>query len=512
MKKCSACENSLDHIPFCISFLAMVIFIVFAILSPGDFTQYFDTLQNWITCNFGWLSIFLSLCIVLFALGVIFSPIGAIRIGGKDAKPDFSLWKWFTISLCAGIGIGILFWGIGEPIFHLMSPPKNLGLEPGSYQAGVFAISQSILHWSVAQYAMYAICGVAFALSAYNKGLPLSIFSGLKSLVPDHYASVSRCVLHIICIFSLSCAVISSMGSLILMISSCVAHLTGLERTILLNASICILAMSIYTVSAALGLKKGMAFMSKWCTRIFIFIMMFVFLVGPTLFILNMGTEAFGYFLDNFFHNSTLVSTEFLPDHWSELWLIIYMAAFFGYAAPIGLFLARLGKGRTVRQFLLMNIFAPTVFVYFWVNTFGSMAIYFQWKDIMDVWAFVQSQGLESTVVAILKNFPMGYVLIVLFTLASLISFVTLADPMTTVLATLSTKGTSVEDEAPLYLKIIWGITIGLAAILLLATTGLSGLRGMFALGGLLLMFITVAICFSIVKMTLPMLKRPQQL
>jgi choline-glycine betaine transporter len=130
----------------------------------------------------------------------------------------------------------------------------------------------------------------------------------------------------------------------------------------------------------------------------------------------------------------------------------------------------------------------------------------------MDVWAFVQSQGLESTVVAILKNFPMGYVLIVLFTLASLISFVTLADPMTTVLATLSTKGTSVEDEAPLYLKIIWGITIGLAAILLLATTGLSGLRGMFALGGLLLMFITVAICFSIVKMTLPMLKRPQQL
>lgn len=122
-----------------------------------------------------------------------------------------------------------------------------------------------------------------------------------------------------------------------------------------------------------------------------------------------MGTEAFGYMLTNFIRNSTLVSTEFMSDRWADSWIIVYMGAFFAYGPPIGLYLARLGKGRTVRQFLLMNVFAPSMFVYLWINTFGSLAIYYQWKNLVDVWSFVQTQGLESTVIGILQLLPIQH-------------------------------------------------------------------------------------------------------
>ena len=331
-----------------------------------------------------------------------------------------------------------------------MQPPtENLGIAPGSHQAAVFAISQSIMHWSVAQYCLYSICGVTFAVMCFNNNRPLSIIDCFAVIVPSRYFELSRCVVHTICLFSLCFAVISSMGSLIMMVSSMLSHLTGLPRSFMMDTLICVAGTGLFVISAISGLRRGMSFLSQQTTRLFIFLMFFVFLVGPTSFILTMGTEVFGYTLSSFFHNSSLMSTKFMDNPWSNSWLVVYMAFFFGYAPPIGLFLARLGKGRTVRQFLLMNIFAPTIFVYFWINTFGSVAIYFQWNNVMDVWGFVQSHGLESTVVAVLQTFPLSGVLIFLFIICTMTSFATLADPMTTVLATLSTKGLSINEEAP---------------------------------------------------------------
>lgn len=499
----------LDKSTFFISYGIVLTFVITAVARPEAFTVFMHEVQKHLIDNTGWLSVFLSVCVVVFTLCIIASPIGSIRIGGRHAKPDFSLWRWFSISLCAGIGIGILFWGIGEPMYHLMQPPsENLGLTPGSHQAAVFAVSQSIMHWSVAQYCLYSICGVTFALMCFNNGRPLSIIDCFSAIVPERYSAGSRCIVHTICLFSLCFAVISSMGSLIMMVSSLWAHLTGIPRSFLVDTVICTAGTSLFVFSALSGLRKGMAFLSQQTTRLFFFLMFFVFLAGPTAFILTMGTEVFGYTLTFFFRNSSLMSTEFMNHPWASSWLDVYMAFFFGYAPPIGLFLARLGKGRTVRQFLLMNIFAPTIFVYFWINTFGSVAIYFQWKDVFDVWHHVQTFGLESTVVAILQAFPLSSLLIVLFIICTMTSFATLADPMTTVLATLSTRGISINDEAPRGLKTVWGATAGIMALLLVSTTGLDGLRGMAVFSGLFMMFVTIGICICIVRIGMTLLER----
>lgn len=493
-------EKKIDRLPFTIGFTAIFAFFVCALFFPETLKPLMKGIQNILTKDMGWSFVFVSFMLVLLTFAIIVSPIGSIRIGGKDAKPDFGIIKWFSISLCSGIGIGILFWGIGEPIYHLMQPPVSIDVRPGSHDAALFAISQSILHWSIAQYCIYALCGTIFALMAFNLKYPLSIMSGLAPIVPEKYHEPVKNIVHAACLFSICCAVISSCGALIMLISSCFSYLFHIEKSFLLSAAVTLFSTLFFVISSTTGLKKGMSFLSKMNTRAFFIILFFVFFCGPTLVILNMGTECFGYMLTHFFRHSTLVSSQILNDHWADTWLIVYMAFFFGYGPPIGLYLARLGKGRTVREFLLMNVLAPSCFVYFWINTFGSLAIYDQLTGTIDVWNFVQSKGLESTVIAILQTMPLHNILIAVFMTVTVVSFVTLVDPMTCVLATLSIRGISAEDEAPSSLKVTWGGTMGLVPLALVALTGITALRGMAILSGVLMMLLTLALCLSLVK------------
>ncbi len=487
--------------PFLAGFVAVMSYVLLAVVFPEKFEAIIVRVQNAILTSFGWSYVFVSFLMILFALAVIVSPIGSIRIGGPEAKPAFGIRKWFAISLCSGIGIGIMFWGIGEPIYHFMQPPGNLNIEPGSHEASLFAISQSILHWSIAQYCIYALCAVAFALAAFNEKRPLSVMSALEPIVSHERAPMATNLVHASCLFCICGAVISSTASLIMQSASSISYLFGLDRSFLVHACVTIFATVFFVASSTTGLKKGMSFLSTWNTRLFFVILAFCFCVGPTVYILNMGSEAFGYMMSNFCWHSTLTSTPFLKDRWPDSWIAFYMAWFFAYGVPIGLYLARLGKGRTVRQFLLMNILAPTVFVYFWINTFGSTAIYKQLSGAFDVWQYVNAKGIESTVIAILQGYPLAGLLIAVFIIVMIISFVTLVDPMTTVLATLSTKGISAEDEAPKSLKIIWGAVIGAGALAVVTLGGVASLRAVVVFSGLLILFITLFICYCLLKM-----------
>jgi choline-glycine betaine transporter len=275
----------------------------------------------------------------------------------------------------------------------------------------------------------------------------------------------------------------------------------------MLWGSILAVIIALYTGSSVVGLRRGMQILSDICTKMFFIIMFFIFLVGPTLFILSMGTEVFGYFIGHFFENSSLLNTMMPEDSWSASWLVVFMAAFFGYGAPIGLFLARLGRGRTVRQFLLVNILAPTAFVYLWINIFGSTAIHTQWTGLFDIWSSVQNTGLEHTTFLVFSQYPLSMLTIAFFIVLTMISFSTLADPMTSVLATVSTQGLCITDEAPTKLKLLWGITTGLIAYLLVISGGLEGLRCMFAVGGFLMMFLTWGLCIAVFKSGFSILK-----
>jgi choline-glycine betaine transporter len=491
-------------------YIVLVVFISLGLLNQAAFKSVLDTCTVWLNTNMGWLNVLSSLLIILFTFGIAFSKIGDIRFGGEDAKPEYTLWQWFSMALCGCIGIGILFWGMGEPIFHMMQPPKGLPLEPGSRAAGIFAISQALLHWSVAQYCIYTICGVVIALVAYNKRYPLSVAASLYSLFPKHWRPAVTSIIHAACLFSLCCAVACSLGAGLMQVGSGTGYLLGMVPGKVMWGLIAFVIITLYTVSSTTGIKRGMQFLSAQCTRVFILFLLFTLIFGPTLFILTIGTEAFGYFLDTFFRNSTLLNAMVPDDPWPSNWLIVFMAAFFIYAPLLGLFLARLGRGRTVRQFILINVIPPTFFCYAWMAIFGGTAINFQWTGAFNIWNQVQQHGLESTVFAILQQFPMSTGLIIVFVVTIVVSFATLADPMTSVLATISTKGLRVEEEAPPRLKIVWGVTAGLIAYLLVASGGIDSLRGMLSLAGFPMMLLTILMCVSLVKEGLDLLNRPK--
>lgn len=490
-------------------YIVLLVFIGTGLANLDSFKSVLDMCRDWLVTNTGWFNVLSSIIIVLFTFGVAFSPIGNIRLGGGDAKPEYTIWQWFSMSLCGCIGIGILFWAMGEPIYHLMQPPKALGLEPLTRDAGIFAISQALLHWSVAQYCIYTICGVAVALVAYNMRYPLSVAAGLFPIIPKSARSVTTAIVHTICLFSLCCAIACSMGAGLMQIGSGIGFLFNLTPGKVVWGLVAALIITLYTFSSTTGIKRGMRFLSAQCTRMFMGFMLFTLIVGPTLFILTMGTEVFGYFLSTFFRNSTILNAMIPECTWADNWIIIFMASFFIYAPLLGVFLARLGRGRTVRQFILINILPPTAFCYVWISIFGSTAVSFQWSGVFDVWKSVQETGLESTIFTLFTQFPFSTAVIALFTVTVIISFVTLADPMTSVLATISTKGLQVEDEAPRRLKLLWGITAGTVAYLLVASGGVESLRGMLMLAGFPLMIVTCMLCASVIKSGLELIKIP---
>ena len=482
------------------SFVIAVTFISLGVTNQETFGKFLTNALDVISVNFGWFYLLFSVFVIVFMIILAFTRLGNIRFGGPDAKPEYTIYQWFTMALCGGIGTGILFWAMGEPIFHMAGPPAGLYAEPFSRKAGIFAVSQTIIHWTFAQYALYSACGVAIGLMAYNRKKALSVTNIIEPFIPPRYKKPTKTFIGAACLFCIVGAVSCSMAAGLMQIGAGLEFLYSIPAKpitwFIISASI----IAMYIISAVSGIKKGMRILSSFCTRVFIFMLLFVLVAGPTVFILNIGTEAIGDMIDNLFTRSLILPTMAETDTWPKDWIIQFMASFFVYAPIIGLFLTRLARGRTVRQFILMNIFAPSIFCAAWISIWGGAAVYFQHTGIFNVWEAVNTTGMESTIFTLLNNLPGGYVLSFVFIVAVFASFTTLADPMASTMATLSTKGLLVEEEAPKYLKIIWGCAFGLIAFLLVASNGANAVRGLFSIVGLPMAILILILVICLIK------------
>ncbi|MFA6811445.1 MAG: BCCT family transporter, partial [Desulfoplanes sp.] len=280
-------RSKLNHYTFWPGFILLFAGITLGLTHSEELAAILGTTMKWIHVNFGWLEVSLGIIIVMFTVGIAFSPIGNIRLGGKNAKPEFTFWQWFALSLCGCIGIGILFWAMGEPIYHMMQPPLSLNLVPGSKDAAVFAIAQTTLHWTIAQYCFYTICGVAIALVSYNRNYPLSVAAGMYAIFPKKWRPVLAPTVHAICLFSLCCAIATSMGAGLMQIGSGTGKIFDYTPGPLTWAAAAAIIIPIYVLSSYSGLKKGMRLLSTGTTRAFFFFMALVLFAGPTLFILG---------------------------------------------------------------------------------------------------------------------------------------------------------------------------------------------------------------------------------
>lgn len=479
-----------------------LVMIVGGIANGRYFITALKTAFTALMVNGSWLVSLGVLAFVVFMIFIMVHPVGNVRLGGESAKPEYSLWNWFAISLCAGIGTGIVFWGPVEPLLFTAAPQAASGIAANSYEAVLWAFDKTYLHWSFAPYACYCVFGVVLAYAIYNLRAPFSVSSGFAFLNrrpknPGRLAGVVDAFM----VFALVGGVAGSLGYGLLQIGSGMSSVFGLEVNPALYVGICVVIVVTFTVASATGVDKGIRWFADKNAWLFLALMLLAFFCGPTQWICNIFAETFGHFLNNFVANITAVTA--FPDSgsvagaawagsselWPQWWDEYYFVDFLSFGAIVGLFSIKLAKGRTLRQFVVMNWFVPALFGIVWFAVFGGLALDIQYNfgayaDKVDLqgcaslYAYMQQFGNEAMMLKVVEALPLSFVLKPLILLLVAISFVTLADSMTSTISQLTLRGKDAgESEAPISIKVLWGVVIGAVAVVFTLTGNIEGIK-----------------------------------
>jgi len=476
---------------FLVPMAALLAAVIASLINIDGLIAVTTQINSWILAHFSKLFSWGSFVFVLTVLWAFFSPLGKIKIGGRDAVPLLSKWNWFSITLCTTIAIGILFWATAEPIYHLNGPPAARGLVSGSAEAASFAMTSLYMHWSFTPYAIYTVPGLTFALAYYNLGKSYSLSGPLSLLFGKWVKGIGGDIVDSLAVFALVAGIAATLGVGMMSIAGGIAKVTGVAVTPLLQGSVTTLIVATFVVSSATGLQRGIKILSDINSKFFFVLCLFVFLAGPSLFIVSIGWEGLlGYVVE--FLPRSLGIGENHDESWAQAWTVFYWAAWLAWAPITALFLGRIARGYTVRQFILVNFFLPALFSLVWMTVFGGAALYIDTSTGGVLGAVLAEQGPDSIVYEVLFRYPFSGVLMAVFVFVSFISYVTAADSNTEAIAGVCQKTTKAHDAeavdhdpASLWLKVVFAIFIGAASWSMIAFSGIDGVKMLSNLGGL---------------------------
>lgn len=488
--------------------IAAPLVIFGAILLLGFFDQKaFHTLLwdffLWLMKNFGWMLSLGCLSFVAFAIFLMIHPIGDIRLGGKDAKPEFSTWNWWAMSLCAGMAMGIVFWPAPEALKHSLAPAGGMFMEPGSQQAMLWAMRTTFLHWTFTPYSIYVVCGVMIAYAHYNLKKPFAVSSALYPLLGDRALGKTATIVDGLVLFAIVGGVAGSLGYGMLQLGSGMDFLFGITPGPVVWTTICILIVATYTTSSVTGLNRGIRWLSDKNAILFIALLIFAFIFGPTSFSLNLTVQATGDFLNNFI--SAMTFTDPFPDGdlWPQWWDMYWWADWLSFAPITGMFLARLCYGRTIREFLVVNLILPASFALVWFGVFGGLTLHTHFIDGNDLKTLMDTKGYEVLMLRLFDFLPLAEIIRPLMLFTIFVSFVTLADSMTSTVSILSIKDSNPQDrnttEAPVSMKLFWGILVGTTSLVFMFIGGLDGIKVVKTIAGVPILFLEFAMLLGFI-------------
>lgn len=501
-------QTSLRPLVFWPTFLVLLAAVIASYVNLDAFLATASALNDAILDNFAWLFSLGSLYLLVLAVIVYFSPLGQLRIGGEQATPMLSRLRWFSITLCTTLAVGVLFWTTAEPLYHFMSPPESLGLEAGSGDAMLFAMSTMFLHWSFTPYAIYAVPALIFALTFYNLRLRFSISSMLE---PVFGPKVKRFggLIDAVSLYALVAGMASSLGTGALTLAGGAGQYLGGEASPLRLGVVIALIVVTFVISAASGLQKGIARLSSLNAILLLILGVFIFVVGPTSFMLSLGVESFGVYLDGFFTKSLFTGAAG-EDQWPQWWSIFYWAVWFAWAPMAALFLGKISRGYTVREFLRVNLFYPALFASAWVIIFSGAALYFQAHTGVDLHAILNDRGVENVLYELFRQMPFAGVWIPLLLFIAYISYVTAADSQTDAIGNLCTRGLTADSDlnTGVSMKVLWGVIVGIVSWVMVSFVGIDGIKMLSNLGGLPALIIVLLATGSLWRW----LKHPERL
>ena len=501
--------DSLRPLVFWPAFTILMLAVALSVIDLERFLSVTQRLNDSILDNFGWLFSYGSFYLLLLTITVYSSPLGKVTIGGSEAEPLLSKPRWLFITLCTTLAVGILFWTTAEPIYHLYGPPESLGIAAGSDEAVAFSISALFLHWSFTPYAIYTIPSLTFALAFYNRRLPFSISSSLSPVFGNAVLGRKADIVDTVALYALVTGMAASLGTGALTLVGGTREIfpIGTNPTTL-GIAVLIIVLT-FVVSAISGLKRGIARLSFVNTILLLVLGVFVFLVGPTKQQLAIGLDGLESYASNFLELS-LLSGSTTGDDWPLQWSVFYWAVWFAWAPVSALFLGRIGRGYSVREFIRINFLYPSLFAITWIIIFSGTALYLDTSQGGELNTALQAMGPEKMLYAIFDDLPLGAITAPLLVFIAYICFVTAADSNTDAIGNLCTEGVTADSQegAGLGAKLLWGGTIGIVAWSMVSFAGVDGIRMLSNLGGIAAITIVLASSLSLWKW----LVRPDQL
>lgn len=481
----------------------IIIFVGIIIASMIDATAATTAITNvylWMATNFGWFAQLACFVFLVSIFAIAFSKVGNIKFGGRDAKPELSSWAYFTIALCAGIGTGIMFWGPIEPLYFSQAVPEGVNYAPGSMEAIQFAMNKSFMHWAFTPYALYVLCGLAIAYGVYNMKLSQSVSSGMallfgKKIVKSKWITV----IDTIALTAICSGLAGGLANGLIQLGAGIEMISGIPAGLPVWIGLAVAITTIYTVSSASGLQRGIKFLSDKNAWIFIAFLVITILAGPTKYILELTVQSFGGYLNNFVSSSIFLAPG-TSDMWVEWWDTFYLADWLSFSPVIGLFLARISYGRTIREFVLINLIAPALFAVVWFGAFGGFTIDLMTSGTFDMFNYMTTVGFDGVMLKVAEFLPAGQIIQPVIIITVMLSYITMADSMTSSISLMSLKDNFDVKEAPLAIKVFWGTLMGALAVIFVMAGGIGGVKTLLAISGFPVLIIMILFYAGIMK------------
>ncbi|SHF03979.1 choline/glycine/proline betaine transport protein [Microbulbifer donghaiensis] len=455
---------------FYISTAVLLLLVAYAVIFPETATAQFKELQADIVTNMSWYYVLVVAIILISVLVIGISKFGEVKLGPEHAEPEYDFWSWFAMLFSAGMGIGLLFFGVAEPVMHYLQPPVG---ETGTVAAAREAMVLTFFHWGFHAWAIYAIVALILGYFSYRHKLPLTLRSALYPMIGERIHGPIGHAVDIFAIVGTVCGVATTLGYGVLQINSGLNHLFGLPVSHTIQVALIVVTTLLATISVVLGLDTGIKRLSQLNMTLAAILLIMVLLLGSTVYLLQAFVQNFGSYL-SVIVNKTFNLYAYRPTDWLGGWTILYWGWWMSWSPFVGLFIARISRGRTIREFVVGAMMVPALVTLLWMTFFGNSAIHMILNEGLTSLGDIVAKDQSVALFQFLEQFPFSSLFSFVAVVMVVVFFVTSADSGALVVNMLSSHG---RDDTPLWQRIFWCFLIGAVAIALLLAGGLGSLQ-----------------------------------
>tara|TARA_S200000501_G_scaffold243691_1_gene228156 strand:- start:511 stop:2043 length:1533 start_codon:yes stop_codon:yes gene_type:complete len=485
--------TSMNRPVFLISALLIICFSIYGSVFNEHASASFLSIQKFLVENFGWFYMGVVALFFLFILYMAFSRYGSIRLGPDDSEPDYSYFTWTAMLFSAGIGVGLMFFGVAEPITHFAKPPVGEG---GTVEAAEKAMLITYFHWGLQAWGTYILVGLALAYFAFRRGLPLTISSALYPLIGDKiYGGIGNTV-NVLAVLGTMFGIATSLGLGVLQVNAGLNYLFGLEVSGFNQVLLIGLITLIATMSVVAGLDSGIKRLSQINALLAVLLLLFLLFAGPTVLLLNSFVQNLGNYLSNMvslsFHMYAYESTE-----WMGGWTLFYWAWWISWSPFVGMFIARVSRGRTIREFVVGVLLLPVGFTFIWLSVFGNSALFLELTGTGAGISEAVVNEMPTALFVLLQHLPWTSAVSFIAVILIVIFFVTSSDSGSLVIDIITSGG---NERAPVWRRVFWALSQGVVASILLLAGGLSALQTASISSAFPFAFVMLFICLGLLK------------